>query len=348
MKVMHAVFGLVSGALAAAVVVTATSCSESSTIKEPVAVAANEPTTAQKYIEMGAKAPIEKKKPEELPGLHNVFKLSPNFVSGAEPEGEEAFVELQKLGVKTIVSVDSKEPDQTLAAKYGMKYVHIPYGYHGIGEDDQMRLAKTFREQKGPFYVHCFHGKHRGGAGVAIGRMVVDNAPKEQVLGEMYQWCGTSKTYTGLYQTIGDYKIPTADETKNYDFDMAPKATISDFVETMVHVARADENIKRLQKRAFAVDPKHPDVDPEQEALKLAQAFRDGMQLDESKKRPEDFWQWMKKSEDLSRELAATLRSLKGGEAAASNRANDIYTKLAATCVDCHNSYRNTTPILPH
>ena len=72
---------------------------------------------------------------------------------------------------------------------------------------------KTFRELDGPFYVHCFHGKHRGpAAAAALGRIAVDGVPREQAIAEMRQWCGTSEKYEGLYRTIAEVLRPDAED----------------------------------------------------------------------------------------------------------------------------------------
>jgi hypothetical protein len=42
----------------------------------------------------------------DVAGLHNVFRITPNLYSGSGPEGDEAFAALQKLGIKTVLSVD--------------------------------------------------------------------------------------------------------------------------------------------------------------------------------------------------------------------------------------------------
>ncbi|MCA9003240.1 MAG: hypothetical protein KDB61_15055, partial [Planctomycetes bacterium] len=125
--------------------------------------------------------------PTEFPGLHNVFHLSENIVSGGEPHGREALETIAKMGVKTILSVDGKIPDAATAAELGMRYVHIPIQYSGIDENEWLEIAKTFREVEGPFYVHCFHGKHRGPAAAEVGRLILDGISREHALAEMYQ-----------------------------------------------------------------------------------------------------------------------------------------------------------------
>ena len=97
--------------------------------------------------------------PGELPGLHNVHQAATNVYLGSEPHGEEAFAELQKLGVTTIVSVDGAQPDVAAASKFGIRYVHIPIGYDGIGTDAAKSLTRVARDIESPIYVHCHHGK---------------------------------------------------------------------------------------------------------------------------------------------------------------------------------------------
>src|SRR5262249_601182 len=64
--------------------------------------------------------------PAEYPGLHNVFRLTERLYSGSSPEGEEGFLSLQRLGIKTIISVDGARPEVERARKLGLRYVHLP------------------------------------------------------------------------------------------------------------------------------------------------------------------------------------------------------------------------------
>ena len=91
-------------------------------------------------------------------------RLNPSdrVYSGGQPEGDEAFATLRKLGVKTLISVDGTKPDVERAAKFGLRYVHIPHGYAGISSNTAARLAKAAATVEGPIFVHCHRGKHRG------------------------------------------------------------------------------------------------------------------------------------------------------------------------------------------
>ena len=76
-------------------------------------------------------------------GLHNLFSLSPNLYSGSAPEGDLGFASLNKLGIKTILTVDGTAPDVSAAHRHGLRYIHIPHGYDGIDAQTQAWLIKA-------------------------------------------------------------------------------------------------------------------------------------------------------------------------------------------------------------
>ena len=283
---------------------------------------------------------LPKVPPKDRPGLHNVYALSDDIISGSEPHGEEAFAELARMGVRTILSVDGKVPDADLAAEHGMKYVHVPIQYKGITADEKARIAKTFRELDGPFYVHCFHGKHRGPAAAAIGRVVRDAVPREQAIAEMRQWCGTAQSYEGLYQTIAASPLPTAVETRAYAFDFPAAHPIGGVRQAMIEAARADDHLAYLSKREWQVDPEHPDVDALNEATKLASILERMGALDEVASKPADFRGWMTDSVRHSQELRDAIGAWQKGGGAAQGL-SEAYQRLANDCKACHMVYRN-------
>lgn len=285
--------------------------------------------------EASAATPLPEATPQEHPDLHNVYRLSENIVSGSEPHGEEAFKLLHSMGVKTILSVDGKVPDQDMAAKYGMKYVHVPIQYKGIEDQELAEIAKTFREQEGPFFVHCFHGKHRGPAAAEIGRLVVDGISRETALAEMRQ-CGTSSSYEGLYATIAQADIPDEDETRALPFDFPAASPLKGVAGAMVGIARADDHLKWLSKNGWKPDPSHPDVDPVNEATKLTSLLERAQALPDVVSQPEDYRGWMKQAGVQSAELRDLLQ-----QGASPDRVTAVYEALSKTCSACHKPYRN-------
>ncbi len=298
--------------------------------KEPVQVDAPMQGVEDPYA-AATEVLLDEREPQEWSDLHNVYRLSDSIISGGEPHGEEALKRISEMGVKTILSVDGKVPDQETAAKYGMRYVHVPIHYSGISEDELLRISKVFREMEGPFFVHCFHGKHRGPAGAAVGRLVLDGVSRGQALAEMRQWCGTAAHYPGLYAVIATGEIPSVEESGAYDWEFPAEHRLSDFREVMVDSARTWDNLKLLYANEWKPDPEHPDLDAVNESEKIAQQMTQCAAMDSVKDKPQDFRDWMNESSKGAHVLAESLRGYSKGNAEALDHANAAFKKLVRT-----------------
>jgi protein tyrosine phosphatase (PTP) superfamily phosphohydrolase (DUF442 family)/cytochrome c556 len=294
-----------------------------------------------KAYEAAAKVELPKQAPTEMPGLHNIYRLSPDIVSGSEPHGHEGLESMQELGIRTVISVDGSAPDAAAAEKLGLRYVHVPIQYKGITNEEVAKLVKTFRELEPPFYVHCFHGKHRGPAAAALGRVALDGAPRDVAIAEMRQYCGTAGTYEGLYQVIAKGVIPSAEETAAFAYDFAPVHQPKGMVGAMSILARANDNVADAMKREWAADAAHPDLDALNEAEKLQQAFETALALDETQSGPADQKQWFERSRTESVKLVDALKRLRAGDAAASADAKQAFSAVKGLCTECHAVYRN-------
>jgi protein tyrosine phosphatase (PTP) superfamily phosphohydrolase (DUF442 family) len=291
--------------------------------------------------ELAGSLPLPQQEPLELPGLHNVFRLSDQIVSGSEPHGEQAFEEMRRLGIRTVLTVDGKVPDAETAARYGLRYVHVPIRYNGITEQERVAIAKTFRELEGPFYVHCYHGQHRGPAAAALGRLVLDQASREQAVAEMRQYCGTSKKYEGLYRDIAAGDLPDAAATAASDFDFAPAFRFEGERGAMVEMARSFDTLKDLAERDWQVNPEHPDATAHGEARRLYQALSQVHDLPATAFKPGDYREILSKSLTQSKELLALLESSGGVSPESSPKAKDLVGSIGKGCEACHGLYRN-------
>ncbi|MEM7316885.1 MAG: hypothetical protein AAF497_27450, partial [Planctomycetota bacterium] len=61
----------------------------------------------------------------------NLRRVNERLYCGGLPETAADFQHLADLGIKSIVSVDGLRPKSVLAARYGLRYVHLPFGYDG-------------------------------------------------------------------------------------------------------------------------------------------------------------------------------------------------------------------------
>ena len=304
--------------------------------------------------EAAARFDLPELAPSDGPGLQHVFKLSDSIISGAEPTGREALSQIASWGVKTILSVDGKVPEVEWAAELGMRYVHVPIEYSGMDGEELLKICKTFRELEGPFYVHCFHGKHRGPAAAAIGRIVRDGIPRERAIAEMRQWCATASKYEGLYSTVATAPIPSAAESAGFEFGFDPAHSFEGLRGAMVHMTRKWDLIKAAKKRNWQADPEHPDIVPLQEAVQLHELFESCSNLEEIRAWPDDFRAWLEEGRSGSEQLLQALMEASAASAApgasepseaaepeALSRADSAYARVSKSCSACHKSYRN-------
>lgn len=325
----------------AAALILAAACTTTTVLSEPHPPLPSLGPSLERAYELAGKTPLEPREGLELPGIHHYFALSDSVHSGAEPEGRTAFETLASLGIKTIVSVDGATPDHETASEFGLRYVHVPIRYSGMEQDQINALAKTFRELDGPFYVHCFHGKHRGPAGAAIGRLVVDGVEREVALAEMRQWIGTAEKYEGLYATVAYGAIPDEAVTAECAFDFPTVHAFGGFREAMTAIPRQFDVLVALSKRDWEADPSHPDWDGVNAATKLADVFAQTRSMQEVLDEDDEYQGWLARSEALSRKLATQLEALKAGDRGLLEPSKELVTDIRGICNRCHKGYRN-------
>lgn len=173
------------------------------------------------------------------PSLSNLIQVTDGFFSGGEPTCSDDFATLVKLGVRTVVSVDGIRPDLKAAAEHGLDYVHIPIGYDGVGNQASLSLVRLVRDRRGPFYIHCHHGRHRGPAATAIACRASGSFGKDEALKYLAR-AGTDPLYEGLYRDVADFEMP--DETVELPA-LVSAANVANFAEQMARIDRAFETL---------------------------------------------------------------------------------------------------------
>jgi hypothetical protein len=278
----------------------------------------------------------------EAPGLHNVYHLTEKLYSGSSPDGEEGFRSLQKLGVKTVVSVDGARPDVALAHQHCLRYVHLPFGYDGVPREQALRIARAVRDLPGPIYVHCHHGKHRGPAAAAVAHLCLDHqCTVETVLAEMRR-AGTDPRYRGLYAAPQEFRRPSEQELNAVPAEFPEVAEVPALAGVMVGVDQRWESLKQIKAAGWKVPADHPDLDPPHEALQLEEQLREAARMREVQGRLEDFRRWLADAEEGGRELEAVLRQGKDNTRAVDGTAAEqAFRRVEAACTRCHSRYRD-------
>lgn len=272
-----------------------------------------------------------------LPAKHlsNLFRAATNVFSGDSPTSENAFAEIARLGVKTIISVDGTKPDVATAHNFGLRYIHLPIGYDGIAAARVAELASAAKSAPGPLYVHCHHGLHRGPAAVAV--MCEANAgwTPNQALAWLKQ-AGTSTDYSGLYRSVREFR--PIDPTALTGIRELPEiARTSPLVESMAAIGAAFDSLQFAQKSAWSKVPHHDNATPVQTATVLWDHFRELARAEETATRTEDFRAKLASTGKHSDRLRALLRD--PGTDAKSR--DDAFRSLGQSCKACHTKYRD-------
>jgi protein tyrosine phosphatase (PTP) superfamily phosphohydrolase (DUF442 family) len=268
------------------------------------------------------------------PRLPNARRVTDKILCGGQPEGDGGFAKLQSLGVKTIISVDGVKPNVELAHKYGMRYVHLPFGYNAVPQEQGEAIARAMDEMPGPIYVHCHHGKHRSPAAVAVACVyngTMSPADAESVLKSF----GTGDNYKGLWKSARDARPIDPAALAGLEVQFVEIAKIPPLADAMVSIDDSLDLLKLTQKSGWKTPPAHPDLDVAHEALQIEEQLHEIGRSDLIKGKSEDFKQKLVEAEQAAQALRLAV--------IAPNRelADNSLKSLSTSCTACHQKYRD-------
>jgi len=276
--------------------------------------------------------------------LHKLYKISGSLYSGAEPDTEEAFAELNEMGVRTIVSVDGARTNTKLAEKYGIKYIHLPVGYEGISNERAIEIAKAAMLSDGPVYFHCHHGAHRGPAGAALAAVALGDLTNEEAVAWM-KAAGTSPNYAGLYRCVRKFRKPTKEQLDQAPNEFPAQVEPESFIEAMVELSITWDQLKELAAAGFKTPADNPDLTAAHEALQLNEHYREMMRTGEYNMHDDDLQAAMTKAERHSAEFHKLLKQLEkeGGNAKSELRkkVEAQFGLVGTDCKSCHTMFRD-------
>ncbi len=270
----------------------------------------------------------------ELKPLMNVYLVAPGVYSGSAPMDEAGYAALERLGVRTVLSVDGARPRYELGEAIGARIVHLPLRYSGIGSLQRAQLARALREAEAPVYVHCHHGLHRGPAAAAaaligLGRMSTDDGIV------MLERVGTGRVYTGLWNSVRSSRALSPaelDATPDISTNAASDVGLG---EAMARIQIAWDELYAASERDWRADQESPGSAPVETAGEITETLRalmSGPTLDDE---PADLRARMLDAIELA---AALERALEVSDAP---RASVRFSALSASCNSCHRVYRD-------
>ena len=269
-----------------------------------------------------------------IAGCPNVFEVSDRLLSGGAPDGDTGFKALADAGVKTIISVDGAKPDVDRAARFGLRYVHIPIGYDGVPREKSLEIARAIRDLPAKVYIHCHHGKHRSPAATASVMVCSQGWSTDRAVAYM-KTAGTAPTYLGLYSDVQNATPAHSTDLDRTDNAFPPVAKVPGFVDFMVVLDERFDALTKSREAGWAPPPGHPDIVPAHEALQLYELIHENARTSQSPHKESDFVAWMHHAESAAEELEKSVRTGPPGKADAA------FAALKQSCTDCHAKYRN-------
>jgi len=143
-----------------------------------------------------------------LKGVPNLHKVTNNLYRSAQPN-LQGFIELKKLGIKTIINLTYLNSDQKDLENMGFNYFHISMRPDYLEEKDVIKILKIVSElKKGPFLIHCHYGADRTGTICAVYRIVFCGWTKDEAIDEMVNGgFGFHSQYNNLITFIKELDI---------------------------------------------------------------------------------------------------------------------------------------------
>lgn len=273
--------------------------------------------------------------------LHNVFRVHERVYSGGQPVGDAGFEYLKKLGVKTVISVDGAKPDVARAAKFGLRYVHLPHGYDGVPADRTKELAKAVRELEGPILIHCHHGKHRSPAAAAVACVSAGLIPPEAALA-ILEAAGTSKSYRGLYQSAEESRPIDPAVLDRLAVEFKEVADVPAMADAMVEIEHRHDHLKQLAANGWQTLPEHPDVAAAHEALMIREHMTELLRTEEVRREPAAFRKLLKQGEQHAEALEQAYRRWDADRTADGlKRLTGAFDAVNQNCAACHTQFRD-------
>ncbi len=275
----------------------------------------------------------------ESNSIGNLLQVASTVYSGAVPVGDEAFQAIQRLGVRTIISVDGMPPNVELASKYGLKYVHLPHGYDGISKQRAMELAKAVRTVEPPIFIHCHHGLHRSPAAAATACVIAGIISPDQAA-KVLRIAGTDANYRGLFQSVHDAKKVDPRELDDLEVVFSERVELPKLTREMVSMDELFEQLKLLINANEITEPKSTVwVEGRHKALLLRESYTELVRSSELSDYSDRFRELLIEGERLTTDL----------EEAIDGHDNDIgqgrilsgLNRLTGNCKSCHQEFRD-------
>jgi protein tyrosine/serine phosphatase len=152
----------------------------------------------------------------------NFHQVDADLYRGARPR-PSAYAKLVQLGIRTIVNLEEpeyaerekaviEELNGDLKREQRINFISFPIGQieiaaTGVPHARLQDLFQQIKKAQKPIFLHCYHGKDRTGAIVALYRMLRQEKSYEEATDEAFHY-RLSRRDVGMQNTIDRYKNP--------------------------------------------------------------------------------------------------------------------------------------------
>ena len=124
-------------------------------------------------------------------GVPNLHRVTQDLYRAAQPNAA-GFVQLQRLGIRTVISLRQTVDDAPLAAGTALTLHRVPMKSRHVAEGGAAKIVQVMRLlshglKSGPVLVHCHHGADRTGLICALYRMIDQGWSRDAAVEELVQ-----------------------------------------------------------------------------------------------------------------------------------------------------------------
>jgi tyrosine-protein phosphatase SIW14 len=120
-------------------------------------------------------------------GLPNFFKVSDILYRGAQPT-KNGFLELKKMGIKTIINLREYHTDENFINGMGFTYFQIPTSTSNPLRGHYQKFLDIVKNPDlQPVFVHCQRGADRSGTAIALYRITIQKWDTDEAIRELQE-----------------------------------------------------------------------------------------------------------------------------------------------------------------
>jgi len=135
--------------------------------------------------------------------VDNLHRVTPSLYRSARLSKDDVPA-LQKLGIRTIISLRAFHSDERIVAGTSITLRRIPINTWHIEDEDMVKALKALRtvDEDGPVLIHCQHGADRTGLVSALYRILYQDWSRERALDEL---CNGGYGFHSMWRNITHY-----------------------------------------------------------------------------------------------------------------------------------------------